>query len=469
MAKEIIRDGRTYEYVASFLTTPANDPTPAEIVVNSVTGKKPGQTLRMGLFFDGTGKNRFNDEQMPDRDISNIAKLHDLYYFDTQIDNTIYRRQYISGVGTVIGEEEEDGFEAGEDYIGLGLGIGPEGGHARIREALEAVWGAIEETRCTEVVFDVFGFSRGASLARHFTNIVNAWPETVDIPRLVSDGFSVWGQIFGGPGYNLLSDEVLAFPQDVQGRVGFLGLFDTVGSFYIPGNDRDLDFNLHLADYSADNVVQLTAYHECRKNFPVTRIGQAGQPLPPNFIEMALPGVHTDVGGGYENPIPGGFENWEVFPVGVRAGHGLNARTVQIAQRDAEQQELYIRVEGPDVILERRLPTRKELAIYSLHNMHEFALERGVPLRDLRLNDPAHIIPEELQEQLTAWKEAGGQLKDSKRYLEGYIHTSYKEGALVPWFDRIKDAPEPGYTRREFHSVAERAVSPEEVDAIQQA
>lgn len=31
------------------------------------------------------------------------------------------------------------------------------------------------------------------------------------------------------------------------------------------------------------------------------------------------------------------------------------------------------------------------------------------------------------------------------------------EAERIPWFDRIKDAPEPDYVRREFHSEAERA------------
>lgn len=443
MPREIIHNGRTYVYVGNFLTTPLDDPTPARLVVNNVFPKKRAKILRMGIFFDGTGQNRYNDERLPDRDISNIAKLRDLY-FETETDDIIYRREYFAGVGTVADEEKKDGFAPGQylaGLVGLGAGIGPVGGHVRIREALTAIQEAINKSQCTEVILDVFGFSRGASLARHFTNLVNAWPATVNIPRLVADRLS--------------SELVQAFPQHVQGRVGFLGLFDTVGSFYIPGNNQEFDFNLNLASHSADHVVQLTAYHEIRENFPLTRIGEAAPPLPANFIELTLPGVHADVGGGYENPTHNGFENWEVIRVGTRSGHGLNHRTTQIAQRDAERNGLYIRINGPDIILERRLPTRKELSIYALHKMHELAQDNGVPISDLDHTDPGHIIPAELLEKLTAWEAAGSRLEDAKRYLDGYIHTSHREGTLV-------DAPAPNNIRREFYSVAERATTRED-------
>ncbi len=40
------------------------------------------RTLQIGVFFDGTGNNMHNDRHLPDRDITNVAKLHDLYRDD---------------------------------------------------------------------------------------------------------------------------------------------------------------------------------------------------------------------------------------------------------------------------------------------------------------------------------------------------------------------------------------------------
>lgn len=52
-------------------------------------------------------------------------------------------------------------------------------------------------------------------------------------------------------------------------------IFDPVGSFYWPGNKTAL--NLNLAHASAGTVVQLSAHHEIRKNFPLTSImGHSG-------------------------------------------------------------------------------------------------------------------------------------------------------------------------------------------------
>ncbi|WP_272159118.1 phospholipase effector Tle1 domain-containing protein, partial [Vibrio algivorus] len=81
--------------------------------------------------------------------------------------------------------------------------------------------------------------------------------------------------------------------------VRFVGLFDTVGSFYLPGNQDNGQFKLALNPDCAQTVVQLTAYHEYRHNFPLTSLRQGNAPLPTNFYQEVFPGAHSDVGGGY--------------------------------------------------------------------------------------------------------------------------------------------------------------------------
>ncbi|MEE3642120.1 MULTISPECIES: T6SS phospholipase effector Tle1-like catalytic domain-containing protein [unclassified Brenneria] len=78
-------------------------------------------------------------------------------------------------------------------------------------------------------------------------------------------------------------------------RIAFVGLFDTVKSSYHPR------VNIRLRDDSAERVVHLTALDEVRKHFPLSRITPTaiGTSIPSHFTELALPGAHSDIGGGY--------------------------------------------------------------------------------------------------------------------------------------------------------------------------
>src|SRR5690554_6947474 len=71
-----------------------------------------GKTLRLGVFFDGTGNHRGNDQILANRDVTNVAKLYDLYKETTNI-----RRVYVRGPGTIDGKHTPNGFEASEDLM----------------------------------------------------------------------------------------------------------------------------------------------------------------------------------------------------------------------------------------------------------------------------------------------------------------------------------------------------------------
>ena len=115
----------------------------------------------------------------------------------------------------------------------------------------------------------VFGFSRGAAQARVFVNWLR--------------------KAYGG---NIAGLEL---------KIDFLGLFDTVASVGIaqsmPLNDG------HYAWASTENLrvsadircVHLVSAHEVRGSFPLDAIG--GGAL---HKEVMYPGVHSDLGGGYE-------------------------------------------------------------------------------------------------------------------------------------------------------------------------
>ncbi|CDN74598.1 phospholipase effector Tle1 domain-containing protein [Elizabethkingia anophelis] len=168
--------------------------------------------LRIGVFFDGTGNNRFSSDSVyynynirPKKLIehhiptvkhkgieleegssywnsySNIALLHDLYEERKEKDNSrntefqsFQLKVYIQGIGTL--RDEKD------DMLGSGMGEGSRGVIARVEQACQQIADEIDtifkntkNQKPLEIIsiqFDVFGFSRGAAAARHFCNEV---------------------------------------------------------------------------------------------------------------------------------------------------------------------------------------------------------------------------------------------------------------------------------------------------------
>src|SRR5690606_12060431 len=138
--------------------------------------------------------------------------------------------------------------------------------------------------------------------------------------------------------------------------------------------------------------------------------------MPAHFTEIELPGVHSDVGGGYENPEVD-FANVEFIPEYARVGLGANPTTIQAAQRDAERDGLYIIVRGLDVLVGRRKWTRKELALYALEIMKQHMMGVGVLFAPSKSAEQQRI-PVDLQTKLSAWQSTGARLEDSRDYLE---------------------------------------------------
>lgn len=136
-----------------------------------------------------------------------------------------------------------------------------------------------------KVWVNVFGFSRGAAGARVFVNrLINTW--------------APGGMIAG------------AIPYEVN----FLGIFDTVASVGLPDtvtaaiDIADLDGHWVWTANGALNIpasvkkcVHFFSIHEQRMSFPLDSIRERhAYPVgAPRRIEVAYPGVHSDVGGGY--------------------------------------------------------------------------------------------------------------------------------------------------------------------------
>ncbi|MDY7801535.1 DUF2235 domain-containing protein [Burkholderia stagnalis] len=139
-----------------------------------------------------------------------------------------------------------------------------------------------------KVWVNVIGFSRGAAEARVFVNkLINTWAKN--------------GKIAGVIPY----------------EVNFVGLFDTVASVGIPdtataidkvANWQSLDGHWGWASNGTLNIpnqvrrcVHFFSIHEQRMSFPVDsiRMGASYQGDSSRLREIAYPGVHSDIGGGY--------------------------------------------------------------------------------------------------------------------------------------------------------------------------
>ena len=190
----------------------------------------------MALYaFDGTWN---EDEEDEGRD-TNVAKFCSAYGGPNKF--------YLKGVGTRA------------SFIGKLLG-GVAGVGGRIR-TLEATQALKKNFRRGDRTIDIVGFSRGAALALNFANEVD---------------------------------------EEMDGaQVRFLGLWDTVASFGLPGNDLNIAWHLTLPANVA-KCYHAMALDERRGNFAPTRVkaARAGHATDGRLEEVWFRGVHSDVGGG---------------------------------------------------------------------------------------------------------------------------------------------------------------------------
>ncbi|MDM5087545.1 DUF2235 domain-containing protein [Aeromonas bestiarum] len=273
--------------------------------------------LRIGVFFDGTSNNTFNhligkdgietfleqcaapEEREALRkqceagdvplkvasqanDVTNIGKAHDLYIRRNK--GALSVAVYIDGIGT------EDG--DGDTGAGQGADTGSTSSLAKVEKACKTK--IVEELKLQlgptlntldcihKINFDVFGFSRGASAARQFVNMLDQQAN-----HLLADAIGNESTIKLKAGFDWANRE--------DCRIKFVGLFDTVCTAMF--NKR----NVTLAPDCAERVVHLIAADEWRYFFALTRITDdvAGNQIAPNFTEVLIPGSHSDVGGGY--------------------------------------------------------------------------------------------------------------------------------------------------------------------------
>lgn len=279
-------------------------------------------TLRIGVFFDGTGNNQANSESVagctardvglqeqgeelrrfcaergfdvdgstPDdsygNDTSNIARLYDLYrdqaHISIEPDATEAAvKVYLEGIGTVSGGADNRYGQATGRW-GTGVLARVEQSPALIMKRLDSFTQNNPTVKIKRIEIDIFGFSRGAAAARHFANDLHKGASSL-LAKTIPAGSEMFVDTFSWQ-----------VQRDVT--VNFIGLFDTVAGIvsplvgdFSPGNARVSGLNLGLSASVARKVVQLVARDEHRLNFSLTRTDN----------DIVLPGAHSDIGGGY--------------------------------------------------------------------------------------------------------------------------------------------------------------------------
>lgn len=431
--------------------------------------------MQVGVFFDGTGNNKEND--FPKGKATNIAKLYERYQEKTANEyETTFWKYYENGVGTIDGVDEDD-------YESSGLALG-KGGIERVHRALKEVAAFFEKKPCAkEFIVDVFGFSRGAAQARHFVNEIH--------------------DRAAGPNV----------------KVGFVGLFDTVGSFVsgwlgaaglkedkagdninraewkvekgtrkqvvnaLDGMEIEVpyyetiiqDYNFNLSSSSAEYIEHFTANDEIRENFPLSSVRPTGG----GFInEKGFIGVHSDIGGGYSNESEDtDIENKLVVISRREMISRFSYREVKLIE-DNELDNIrrrYIREGfsltekwiGVNKWLYGTKKITKELANVYLQLMHLKAIICKVPF-DVLPNDPEHRIPEDLSDYgMALLYDQPLTNIDIQHIYSKYVHQSDIDPedriALYRLFSYLEEkahAPENSGIRTVFNNEPHKAINP---------
>lgn len=380
----------------------------------------PQPAVTVGLFFDGTWNNAYNVTDFRDADgaehdgasyagsYTNVRRMWDLHFTPSNnVPNSCgdpdlaYERRYIEGIGTSRGSADSSrgGATAGGD---TGIATQLRRGAQELQAAVSE-YGRFDDLR--ELTVNCFGFSRGAATARVFCNML----ADSGIPNL---------------------------------KIGFLGLFDTVGSVGIPGNNvqRELGdelmtfycstagalnpychfreegpvYDLNIKPTTAETVFNIVAGDEFRVMYPSASV------LPSHGTEVWMPGAHGDIGGAEADGMV--TETYMDLPrFLVQRGWFDEARR-EIA-RPATQGR------GAQPAIYRTLKdVQPNIGTASLHAMHYHADRAGVPLKPLSQLGPAFAKPmSRLLGQAASAMEAGVSVPENiaRPIRARYVHKSY--------------------------------------------
>ncbi|MHA7059419.1 T6SS phospholipase effector Tle1-like catalytic domain-containing protein [Aquimarina sp. M1] len=218
-----------------------------------------------------------------DNDHSNISRIEPAY---EAVDEEKVKKFsiYIEGIGT-----ENEGSDS---KTGMGLGTGSTGVRAKVKKGCEQVAIKIERTGEKDInvlTIETYGFSRGAAAARNFIHEITQ--RKGQFKKRVGRGGKVYWKVDHGALGEFLEEKGINVKMVV---IHFTGLFDTVASLGLSHGNNTTQLKLNAVKKS-QNTLQLAAADEHRSNFRLTDIRSTGN----RGIEKFLPGVHSDIGGGY--------------------------------------------------------------------------------------------------------------------------------------------------------------------------
>jgi hypothetical protein len=268
-------------------------------------------------------KNTDHDTSSYENAYSNVVWLFKNYDYKKYPNHF---RLYIEGIGTVKLQKDDI-------LDGIALGRNEHGIPARVADACKYVadtLAGLDFSNGKKIVemltIDLFGFSRGSAAARHFVYEIYRDPfSAVPKDTYYVDKMGNQTQFAEFPFRGYLGAYCKKNNIQINNiNVRFVGLFDCVASYSkdiiasaifdahpettpdaFQNDTREL--NLDFIGTTAKRVVHLTAGDEHRANFPLTDTRSVGaNSIDPNGsgskrTELVLPGVHSDVGGCYED------------------------------------------------------------------------------------------------------------------------------------------------------------------------
>ena len=376
--------------------------------------------ITIGVFFDGTLNNKDNtkarwayekadktkrlsqeaqayknaidtiEEGLRDsyeNDLSNVARMEGAYK-EVKSGKILQGKTYVEGIGSITyGADDEDG---------MGLGTGPTGVPKKVEkgcvDAAKKVFQLFKKSRKKKIntlQIDVFGFSRGAAAARNFVHEIT---RQIDHPRTIFDDDDKAEKSAKEDTYYTVEYGELGVQLETKGltkirrlTIRFVGLYETVASYgYVHYNDTA---DLHLNSirkprvqnyttrmYKTRHVFQLVAQDEHRENFVITNIRSAAS----NGVEKFIPGVHSDIGGGYTDNAK--ESNLVLYEAGTFT---WKARKKAEHIRDflIEQgwyKPLELTIDNNDNLVLNRVVKSKKYSYIPLHIMVEYAMKKNL-------------------------------------------------------------------------------------------
>ncbi|UUS65330.1 MULTISPECIES: DUF2235 domain-containing protein [unclassified Acinetobacter] len=329
--------------------------TNSDVPNNEPTAKQDcSDVVHISVFFDGTGNNK--DKDSDKKKWSNPARLwrNARTFIDSQKGDCSNYAIYASGVGTRFNADLnffQRAISVLQDHLGLGAGLGLGGARRldyseeQLNDALKQVMifnaqkaeidvskyvnekkdysfaeiaKSLDEHRLIKKInISTFGFSRGAALARAFTNQFMWQCES-----------SCDGLTYGTGKYPI--------------EFKFMGIFDTVASFGLPAANLNNNITFKGRDMVIDERVKMCVHHvagnELRFAFPVDLIHKKnGEISNSNWKELVYPGMHSDVGGGYTPGSQNVNDNFARIPLKDMLQEATNAGVRMLSYEELEK------------------------------------------------------------------------------------------------------------------------------------